>query len=83
MKRRNVEDNKTTWIVGVLVLTCIVGALFNFDDNIHYFFGFYPMAISKIVDAKVWNLLGLTMLGGLLLSSMVLVPTILLPSRTQ
>ncbi|MBT8762721.1 efflux RND transporter permease subunit [Desulfohalobiaceae bacterium Ax17] len=43
------------------------------------FFGMLPMAISKSVGAEVWNPLGITMLGGLLLSTLVtlvLVPTI-------
>ena len=43
------------------------------------FFGMLPMAVSKAVGAEAWNPLGITMLGGLSVStlvSLVLVPTI-------
>lgn len=43
------------------------------------FFGMLPMAISQDVGAEVWNPLGITMLGGLSVSTLVtliLVPTI-------
>jgi len=43
------------------------------------FFGLFPMAVSKSVGAEAWNPLGITMLGGLVLSTLVtlvLVPTI-------
>lgn len=41
--------------------------------------GLFPMAVSKSVGAETWNPLGITMLGGLALSTLVtlvLVPTI-------
>jgi HAE1 family hydrophobic/amphiphilic exporter-1 len=52
------------------------------------FFGMLPMAISRSVGAEIWNPLGITMLSGLLLSTLitlVLVPTIYyhLESRKQ
>ena len=43
------------------------------------FFGMFPMAISNRVGAEAWNPLGITMLGGLTVSTLVtlvLVPTI-------
>ncbi|MBW2000568.1 MAG: efflux RND transporter permease subunit, partial [Deltaproteobacteria bacterium] len=43
------------------------------------FFGMFPMAISRSVGAEAWNPLGITMLGGLTVSTLVtlvLVPTI-------
>lgn len=43
------------------------------------FFGMLPMAVSKSMGAEVWNPLGITMLGGLLISTLVtliLIPTI-------
>ncbi len=43
------------------------------------FFGMLPMAVSKRVGAEAWNPLGITMLGGLSVSTLVtlvLVPTI-------
>ena len=52
------------------------------------FFGLFPMAISQRVGAEAWNPLGITMLGGLTVSTLVtlvLVPTIyyMLESRKQ
>jgi HAE1 family hydrophobic/amphiphilic exporter-1 len=43
------------------------------------FFGMLPMAVSRSVGAEAWNPLGITMLGGLSVSSLVtlvLVPTL-------
>ncbi len=43
------------------------------------FFGLFPMAVSESVGAEAWNPLGITMIGGLTLSTLVtliLVPTI-------
>ncbi len=43
------------------------------------FFGMFPMAISSRVGAEIWNPLGITMLGGLTVSTLVtliLVPTV-------
>lgn len=43
------------------------------------FFGMLPMAVSRRVGAEVWNPLGITMLGGLSVSTLVtlvLVPTV-------
>jgi HAE1 family hydrophobic/amphiphilic exporter-1 len=43
------------------------------------FFGLFPMAVSERVGAEAWNPLGITMLGGLSVSTLVtlvLVPTI-------
>ncbi len=43
------------------------------------FFGLLPMAVSKKVGAEAWNPLGITMIGGLSVSSLVtliLVPTV-------
>jgi HAE1 family hydrophobic/amphiphilic exporter-1 len=43
------------------------------------FFGLFPMAISERVGAEAWNPLGITMLGGLSVSTLVtlvLVPTV-------
>ena len=43
------------------------------------FFGMLPMAISRGVGAEIWNPLGITMMGGLVVSTMVtlvLIPTV-------
>ena len=43
------------------------------------FFGMLPLAISRGVGAEIWNPLGITMIGGLAVSTLVtlvLIPTV-------
>jgi HAE1 family hydrophobic/amphiphilic exporter-1 len=43
------------------------------------FFGMLPLAVSRGVGAEIWNPLGITMLGGLSVSTLVtlvLIPTV-------